>query len=66
MNNLESTSHTLATMTENVSSALSNLADADIAKESAIMARRSVVQQAGAAVLAQANQEPMLVMQLLG
>ena len=40
--------------------------DADIAQESANMAKQNILQQAGVAVLAQANQLPSLALSLLG
>ena len=56
----------LGTTIENVSSANSQIRDADIAAESASFARASVMQQAGVSVLAQANQTPSLALRLLG
>jgi flagellin len=45
--------------------ALSGIEDADYAAESANLARGMVLAQAGTAMLAQANQSPMFVLQLL-
>ncbi len=39
--------------------------DADVAEETASLVRLQILQQAGAAVLAQANQQPALALQLL-
>ena len=50
---------------ENLLAAESQVRDADIAQEVANMTRLEVLQQAGAAVLAQANQQPALVLKLL-
>jgi len=50
---------------ENLVAAESRIRDADIAQEAAEMVRLQVLQQAGAAVLAQANQQPTLVLKLL-
>ena len=50
---------------ENFSSAESRIRDADIAMETANLTRTSILQQAGVAVLAQANQQPQLALQLL-
>ncbi len=49
-----------------VESAGSRIRDADIASESSKMLRLQILQQAGAAVLAQANTQPALALQLLG
>lgn len=50
---------------ENFVAAESRIRDADIAQEVAEMVRLQVLQQAGAAVLAQANLQPQLVLSLL-
>ncbi|MBF0124007.1 MAG: flagellin FliC [Magnetococcales bacterium] len=55
----------LATMSEGVSSARSRITDADIAAETAALTRNSILQQAGTAILAQANQQPQIALQLL-
>ena len=44
----------------------SQIMDADIAAESAQMSKTSIMQQAGLAIMAQANQQPQIVLQLLG
>jgi len=49
----------------NMSAAVSRIRDVDIAKETANMSKNQVLSQAGAAILAQANQSPQLAMQLL-
>ena len=51
---------------ENISAANSQIRDADVANESAGFARSQVMQQAGVAMLAQANQTPALALRLLG
>lgn len=51
---------------ENFAAAESRIRDADIAEETANLVRLQVLQQAGTAVLAQANQQPALVTKLLG
>ena len=53
-------------ISENLSAARSRIMDADIAMETANLTKANVMQQAGAAVLAQANQTPMLALSLLG
>ena len=55
----------LTTSTENLLAAESRIRSADIAEESANLIRDQVKQQAATAILAQANQNPSLVMQLL-
>jgi len=49
----------------NVSASRSRILDADYAKETSILARSMIIQQAATAMLGQANQNPMLVMHLL-
>jgi flagellin len=56
----------LQTARENLSSAESQIRDVDVAAEAANLTRLNILQQAGAAVLAQANQQPQLALQLLG
>ncbi len=51
---------------ENFQEAEGRIRDADVAAESANLAKSEVLQQAGAAVLAQANQLPNLALKLLG
>jgi len=58
INNLQSTS-------ENVSASRSRIQDADFAAESAALSRGQILQQAGTAMLAQANQSTQGVMALL-
>lgn len=50
---------------ENFSSAESRIRDADIAEETANLTRGTILQQAGVSILAQANQQPQLALQLL-
>ncbi|RLT55135.1 MAG: flagellin FliC [Chloroflexi bacterium] len=64
-NRLESTIRSLAVASENTSAANSRIADADIAQSMSEMVRTQILQQAGISVLAQANQAPSLVLQLL-
>ena len=51
---------------QNLTQANSRIMDADFASETASMSRAQVLQQAGIAVLAQANQMPQLALKLLG
>ena len=52
--------------TENYSAAKSRIRDADIASETAEMARVSVMMQAGISVLSQANGQQGMALKLLG
>ncbi len=63
---LESTMTGLDVRSENLSAARSRISDADIAKESSEMASSTMLQQAALSVLAQANQQPMVAMKLIG
>ena len=62
---LESTARNLANVVENVSAARSRVRDADFAMETANLTRTQILQQAGAAMLAQANSMPQNVLALL-
>lgn len=53
-------------MSENLSAARSRIRDADIAAETSAFSRSQVLQQAGTAMLAQANAQPGLALSLLG
>ena len=50
---------------ENLASAESRIRDTDVASQAAELTRLGILQQAGAAVLAQANQQPSLALSLL-
>ncbi len=52
-------------MGENISAARGRITDADFAKETANLSRTQILQQAGTAMVAQANQLPQQVLQLL-
>ena len=64
-NRLQSTINNLASSIENLSSANSRIRDADIAAETAALTRAQVLQQAGIAVLAQANVSSQVALTLL-
>ena len=64
-NRLTHTIDNLRNMHENSSAARSQIQDADFATESAQMARLNVLQQAGMAMLSQANQAPNQTLKLL-
>jgi flagellin len=55
----------LQTSSENLSSSRSRIKDTDFAKETAELTRTQILQQAGTAMLAQANQVPQGVLSLL-
>jgi flagellin len=55
----------LQTSSENLSASRSRIRDADYAKETAELTRTQILQQAGTAMLAQANQLPQNVLSLL-
>ncbi|MCB0309999.1 MAG: flagellin FliC [Bdellovibrionales bacterium] len=63
---LEVTISNLQVARENFQAAESRIRDVDVASEAAELTRLNILQQAGAAVLAQANAQPQLALQLLG
>ena len=65
-NRLTHTVDNLSNVVENTSAAQSRILDADFALEAARLARAQVLQQAGTAMLAQANAAPQNVLSLLG
>jgi len=65
-NRLESTIRNLENVIENQNAARSRIMDADFAAETANLTRTQILQQAGTAMLAQANQLPSNVLSLLG
>lgn len=65
MNRLSFASTNLQSQQTNLSAAVSRIRDVDIARETASMSKNQVLSQAGAAILAQANQAPQLAMNLL-
>jgi exonuclease VII small subunit len=64
-NRFTSAVNSLQTSQENLASARSRIQDADFASETANMTRSQVLQQAGTAILAQANSAPNGVLALL-
>jgi flagellin len=64
-NRLDYTMNNLSNISENQAAARSRIEDADFAKESANLSRAQVLQQAGTAMLAQANAAPQQVLSLL-
>ncbi len=65
-NRLEAGIRNMENVVENQSAARSRIRDADFARETANLTRTQILQQAGVAMLAQANQLPQNVLQLLG
>jgi flagellin len=61
----EKTVENIDIMSENVTAARGRIVDADFAKETANLSRAQILQQAGTAMVAQANQLPQSVLSLL-
>jgi flagellin len=64
-NRLEHTSNNLSVMTENIQDAESTIRDTDIAEEMMAYTKNNILVQSAQAMLAQANQVPQGVLQLL-
>lgn len=64
-NRLEHTINNLSTSSENLSAAESRVRDVDMAKEMMTYSKNNILTQAAQAMLAQANQQPQSVLQLL-
>ncbi|MCM3567009.1 hypothetical protein M3183_02770 [Neobacillus mesonae] len=64
-NRLEHTINNLNTSSENLTAAESRIRDVDMAKEMMEQTKNSILSQAAQAMLAQANQQPQGVLQLL-
>ncbi|SHJ53044.1 flagellin N-terminal helical domain-containing protein [Desulfofundulus thermosubterraneus] len=64
-NRLEHTINNLGTAAENLTASESRIRDVDMAKEMMEYTKLSILQQAATAMLAQANQQPQMVLQLL-
>jgi flagellin len=65
LNRLESVTVNLSSSAESLSASRSRIQDADFAAETTSLTRQQILQQAGVAVLAQANATPRAVLQLL-
>ena len=65
LNRLDSVVANLSTNSESLSASRSRIQDADYAAETASLTRNQILQQAGTAMVAQANSTPQLVLQLL-
>jgi len=64
-NRLEHTINNLATLQENLTASESRIRDVDMASEMSNFTKLQILQQAGVAMLAQANQAPQAVLSLL-
>ena len=64
-NRFTSTVNNLQTSSENLTASRSRIQDADFAAETANLSRSQILQQAGTAMVAQANQLPQGVLALL-
>ena len=64
-NRFENTINNLQNIAENVSGARGRIKDTDFASETANLSKQQILQQAGTAILAQANQLPQAVLSLL-
>ena len=65
INRLEYTADNLANVSQNTSASRSRILDADYASETTELARTQIIQQAGTAMLSQANQQAQSVLALL-
>ena len=64
-NRLDSVIESIGVSIENLTSSLSTIKDADIAKESSAYIKAQILQQASATLLATANQSPSIALQLI-
>ena len=65
-NRLESTIVNIQTTSENLAASRGRIQDADFAAETANLTRAQILQQAGVAMLSQANAQPQIALSLLG
>ncbi len=66
LNRMEAVIRNLENVKENITAARGRIQDADFAEETARLTRSQILQQAGVAMVAQANQAPQTVLSLLG
>ena len=64
-NRFDNTISNLQNISENASAARSRIRDTDFAHETSELTKNQILQQAGTAILAQANQLPQAVLSLL-
>jgi flagellin len=65
-NRLQYTSDAISATEENLSASNSQIKDVDMAAEMTKLTQQQILQQAGTAMLAQANSQPQMVLKLLG
>jgi len=65
-NSLQHTINNLSVGSENLTAAESRIQDVDVAAETVNMTKNQVLTQAGISILAQANQQPQMILKLLG
>ena len=66
INRLNSIINNIGVQSENLSAAESRIRDVDVASETALLTRNSILQQAAVSILAQANVQPQAALSLLG
>jgi flagellin len=64
-NRLQYTADAIAATAENLSASNSRIKDVDMASEMTQLTQQQILQQAGTAMLAQANSQPQMVLKLL-
>jgi len=64
-NRLESTSANLSNTVENITAAESRIRDTDVASEMVQLSKLNILAQASQSMLAQANQQPQSILQLM-
>jgi len=65
-NRLQYTSDAISSTEQNLAASNSQIKDVDMASEMTMLTQQQILQQAGTAMLAQANSQPQLVLKLLG
>jgi flagellin len=65
INRLTSAADNMSNISQNITESRSRILDTDYAAATTELARTQIIQQAGMAVLAQANQQPQAVLALL-
>ncbi len=63
---LESTANSLSVAQENITASESTIRDADMAAEMVTFTKSQIIMQAGASMIAQANQSPQYILKMLG
>jgi flagellin len=65
-NRLQYTSDSISTTEQNLSASNSQIKDVNMAQEMTSLTQQQILEQAGTAMLAQANQQPQMILKLLG